>query len=75
MTRIQSECFIEVWEYQNGDIDCTTEPYPIESLQSDLRDTKVEGHKTTAVFLIKPSNIPLAERLEARKLYQQNNVK
>jgi hypothetical protein len=74
MTRIQPECFIEVWKGINTTSGtCYLEDE--EELGYALDATEDLGYKTIALFLIKPTSIPLAERLEARKAYQQNNVK
>ena len=75
MTRIQPECFIEVWK-SGSLIMPYVKPIPMKMLLPELSNTLyMKQNKTIALFLIKPTNIPLAERLEARKVYQQNNVK
>jgi hypothetical protein len=55
--------FIEVWKYSDGDYDSTFEPWPIEDLQFDLKDTIQQGHETIAVWRIKPTDVPLQTRL------------
>jgi len=71
MTRIQPECFILLTKDDEGYIwhKCTL---PIDRLHSEFEN---EQDETVAVFFAKSTSISLAERLEARKLYQQNNVK
>lgn len=73
MTRIQPECFIEVWKGEYGFI-CQEHCQTIWQLQSSISgDEHNDMYGTTiALFLIKPTNIPLAERLEARKV--NNNL-
>jgi hypothetical protein len=74
MTRIQPECFVEVW--RNKRINVTLEqslPTSMKELFFDLKETEYWNNVTIALFLIKPTNIPLAERLEARKV--NNNYK
>ena len=72
MTRIKPESFVECWEHRESGTFNTAYPDDITNLQSELKDTHFGGHKTIALFLIKPTSIPLAERLEARGL---NNPK
>jgi hypothetical protein len=62
MTRIQAECYIEVWRLQ--DIYSVEKPCSIKCLEI-LKST-------IAIFLIKPQSTTLAERLEARKV--NNNL-
>jgi hypothetical protein len=74
MKRIQPECFIEVWKGITGKVfyeDCRK----IKRKESVTFATTIVLAHTIALFLIKPQTTTLAERLEARKAYQQNNVK
>ena len=66
MTRIQPECFIEVWKTQVSLYQDKIST--IENLENKLWCTKKLNGVTFALFLIKPTDIPLAERLEARKV-------
>ena len=70
MKRIQPECFIEVWEYRKSKYN--TKPVDIDYMPSELRKAKMLYVNIIAVFLIKRTTIPLAERLEARKV--NNNL-
>jgi hypothetical protein len=67
MTRIQPECFIEC--YKHGKNNIKHYKYWVTD------DTKPEfcSPYVVALFLIKPTKIPLTERLEARKV--NNNLK
>jgi len=68
MTRIQPEYFMEVWtngRYENQ----SYLPFPIRALNRHLKETKRKGKIINiALFLIKTTNIPLSQRLEARKV-------
>ena len=73
MTRIQPECFIECWRGEYGFVH--EEPFePICNMESSISgDESNDAYGTTiALFLIKPTTIPLSQRLEARGL---NNAK
>jgi hypothetical protein len=71
MTRIQPECFIEVWKGITGKVfyeDCRK----IKRKESVTFATTIVLAHTIALFLIKPQSTTLAERLEARKV--NNNL-
>jgi len=59
--------FIEIWKYKNGGYDQTCEPWPIEDLETDLRETATFGHETIAVWRIKGTDVPLQQRLDLRR--------
>ncbi len=71
MTRIQPECFIEVYsdskstnQQDKREVICD-----IEELSEELDFTQsCSSLSTIALFLIKPTNTPLFQRLEARAL-------
>jgi hypothetical protein len=62
MTRIQPECFIEVYKHSKTN----TKYYDF--WITDTHKPEFCSSQVVALFLIKPTNIPLAERLEARKV-------
>lgn len=69
MTRIQPECFIECYANSKDLSFGYEKPESILYLFEELEYTKdSQNYYTTALFLIKPTPIPLAERLEARRL-------
>jgi hypothetical protein len=71
MTRIQPECFIEVWRGITGKVfyeDCKK----IKKKEDVVFATSFVLANTIAIFLIKPQLTTLAERLEARKV--NNNL-
>jgi hypothetical protein len=71
MKRIQPECFIYMWR---GSTDFIHQYYPLPFKHKNWVLTKsyLQPHTPIALFLIKPTSIPLAERLEARKV--NNNL-
>jgi hypothetical protein len=63
--RLEPECFIEQFKTYNNIIQ--TKVYPISYLSSSIFSTELtEGLNTIAIFLIKPSNLSLEERMERR---------
>ncbi len=72
MARIQPECFVEVMSFTTGNTNYSSAPHLIKNLVYNLNCTLRYGGTTIALFLIKPTNIPLSQRLEARGL---NNLK
>jgi hypothetical protein len=74
MNRIQPECFIEVWKGITGKVFYEDYRFIKHKESATFATTFALAH-TIALFLIKPQSTTLAERLEARKAYQQNNVK
>ena len=74
MKRIKPECFIEVWKgFTDTIFYDRIKKNKVKKLS--VGATSCAGGTTIALFLIKPLTTTLAERLEARKAYQQNNVK
>jgi hypothetical protein len=71
MTRIQPECYIQVFNTVKNKY--VTRPVVISDLNDCLKFTINIHGKTIALFLIKPTSIPLAERLEARRLSPTTN--
>jgi len=68
MTRIQPEFFIECYTDAPLNAPRQEKINAIEFLEDEVAYTEdCPGVYTTAIFLIKPTTIPLAERLEARK--------
>jgi len=72
MTRIQPECFIEVW-IGSTDTIIYESIKKIKVKKLAVGATSYAGGKTIALFLIKPQSTTLSERLEARKV--NNNLK
>jgi hypothetical protein len=71
MTRIQPECFIEVWKGINTTSGtCYLEDE--EELGYALDATEDLGYKTIALFLIKTQTTTLEERLINRAIVRQN---
>lgn len=67
MTRIQPECYIEVWKGINT-VSGICYLDDEEELGYALDATKDLGYKTIAIFLIEPQSTTLSERLEARQI-------
>lgn len=75
MTRIEATHFIE--QYDGGICGMqNTKVSPIDLLSETLKHTESKRYLyTTAIFLIKPSNLSLEERMEAREKkvpYEEN---
>jgi len=74
MTRIKPECFVEVWrENTISNITFRSKLLQLKHLYVSLSLSRYTNCKTIALFLIKPTTIPLAERLEARKVNNHLN--
>ena len=60
--------FIEVWRFSDGRYAQSEQPWLIITLQSAIKHTKGVQGNTIAIFKIRPTDVPLNERLERRNL-------